>query len=270
MPIAHVNHAPLYYETAGSGSVLVFLHGFTLDTRMWDDQFSLFAQRARVLRYDLRGFGQSALPTGEAYSHVDDLSVLLDHLGVEQATLVGLSMGGAIALDFALVHPQRVQALVLIDTVLGGFPWSPESTAREGLIWQRARAGGIPAAKEAWFDHRLFVPARRKPEVAARLARIIDDYSGWHFVNANPERSPDPPAAQRLHEIQAPVLALVGGEDTPDFLEIAALIRRQVPHAAGTVVLGAGHMANMEAPEQVNEAIWQFLDRQETHSELAA
>lgn len=210
------------------------------------------------------------MPTGEAYSHVDDLSALLDRLDVKQAALVGLSMGGAIALDFALVYPQRIQALVLIDTVLGGFSWSPESAEREELIWQRARAGGIPAAKEAWFDHRLFVPARRKPEVAARLARIIDDYSGWHFVNANPERSPDPPAAQRLHEIQAPVLALVGGDDTSDFLEITARIWRQVPHAAGAVVSGVGHMANMEAPEQVNEAIQQFLDHQKTHSEPAA
>lgn len=210
------------------------------------------------------------MPTGEAYSHVDDLSALLGRLDVKQAALVGLSMGGAIALDFALMHPQRIQALVLIDTVLGGFPWSPESAEREELIWQRARAGGIPAAKEAWFDHRLFVPARRKPEVAARLARIIDDYPGWHFVNANPERSPDPPAAQRLHEIQAPVLALVGGEDTSDFLEITARIWRQVPHAAGAVVSGVGHMANMEAPEQVNEAIQQFLDHQKTHSEPAA
>lgn len=261
MAFADVNHTRLYYETGGSGDALVLIHGFTLDTRMWDAQFARLAEHAHVIRYDMRGFGKSALPTGEPYSHVDDLKALLDHEGVEQAYLAGLSKGGAIALDFCLTYPQAVLGLVLIDTVLGGFAWSEEGSARNGLVWQRAREAGIDAAKKSWFTHPLFAPARRRPEVAASLARIIGDYSGWHFVNHNPERSLEPPAAQRLHEIQVPVLAMVGELDEPDFRQIAHLIGQQVRHAAMMEIADTGHMANMEAPEPVTEVMLRFLHR---------
>ena len=207
-----VNGTRLYYEMAGAGDAVVFLHGFTLDTRMWDDQFERFAEQYHVIRYDLRGFGQSAVPTDAPYAHFDDLKALLDALGIEQAHLVGLSKGGGVALDFALAFPAYVRSLVLIDTVLGGFAWSAEGSARDAQVWQRAGEGGIPAAQESWRAHPLFVPARNQPDVAARLDQIIDDYSGWHFVHANPERGLKPPVAQRLHELRVPVLAIVGAE----------------------------------------------------------
>lgn len=84
----------LFCEVAGMGQAVVLLHGFTLDLRMWDDQFLPLAQQFRVVRYDLRGFGRSALPTNAPYSHFEDLKALLDHLGIIQAHLVGLSKGG--------------------------------------------------------------------------------------------------------------------------------------------------------------------------------
>lgn len=256
---AQVNGTRLYYEEAGAGDPVVLIHGFTLDTRMWDDQFAPLARRFRAIRYDMRGFGRSAVPGADSYTHHDDLCALLDHLGVEQAHLVGLSKGGAVALDLALANPQRVRSLALIDTVIGGFPWSPETTARDGLVWQRAHAGGISAAKESWRAHPLFAPAFRRPEVAARLGQIIDEYSGWHFVNASHEHGLEPPAAQRLKELTVPVLAIVGEHDTPDFRAVTELICRELPQARRLVVPGAGHMANMEAPAQVTEALLTFL-----------
>ena len=138
-----VNGTRLYYEMAGAGDAVVFLHGFTLDTRMWDDQFERFAEQYHVIRYDLRGFGQSAVPTDAPYAHFDDLKALLDALGIEQAHLVGLSKGGGVALDFALAFPTYVRGLVLIDSILGGFSWSAEGSARDALVWQRAGEGGI-------------------------------------------------------------------------------------------------------------------------------
>jgi pimeloyl-ACP methyl ester carboxylesterase len=254
-----VNGTRLFFETAGAGHAVVFLHGFTLDTRMWDDQFLPLSQHFKVIRYDLRGFGKSDLPTEQPYSHVEDLRALLDRLEVPQAQLVGLSKGGAVAIDFALTYPQRVGALVLIDTVLGGFRWSAEGSARDGLVWQRAQEAGVRAAKESWLTHPLFVPAQRLPDVTARLAQIVDEYSGWHFLNANPERGLEPPAAQRLSELGMPVLAIVGEKDIPDFRQITDLICTQVPHARKIVVPGVGHMSNMEAPEQVSDAMIAFL-----------
>lgn len=257
--IFDVNGTRLYCEVAGSGPVVVLLHGFTLDTRMWDDQFLALAQQFQVIRYDLRGFGRSDAPTTESYSHIEDLKALLDRLEIKRAVLVGLSKGGAVALDFALTYPGRVRALVLIDTVLGGFPWSAEGSARDALVWQRAQEGGIPAAKESWLTHPIFAPALRQPAVAARLRQILDDYSGWHFVNPNPERSLDPPAAQRLAELRLPVLALVGELDVADFRAITELMAREAPSARQVIVPGAGHMANMEAPDLVLQLIADFL-----------
>ncbi len=254
-----VNGTSLYCEVAGSGPAVVLLHGFTLNTRMWDEQFMPLAQQFQVIRYDLRGFGRSAVPTGEPYSHVDDLRALLDRLEIGQASLVGLSKGGVVALDCALTDPARVRALVLIDKVLGDFPWSAEGSARDALVWQRAREGGIPAAKESWLTHPIFAPALRQPAVAARLKQILDDYSGWHFVNANPERSLEPPAAQRLVELKAPVLALVGELDVPDFRAITEVVVRDVPSTRKIIVPGVGHMANMEAPDLVLHLISDFL-----------
>lgn len=259
MGTAVVNGTKLYYETAGHGRAIIFIHGFTLDTRMWDAQFEPLAQQFQVIRYDMRGFGQSAVPTGEPYSHVEDLRALLDHLHIQQAYLVGLSKGGAVALDFALTHPGRVLSLVLIDTVLGGFAWSAEGAARDGLVWQRAREGGMAAAKESWLTHPLFAPAMRQPEVAACLEQMIGDYSGWHFVNKNPEMGLERPSASRLSELTMPVLAIVGELDLPDFRRITDLISEQVPQAHRVVVPGVGHMANMEAPEAVLQVIMEFL-----------
>jgi pimeloyl-ACP methyl ester carboxylesterase len=253
------NGTRLYYEEAGAGQTVVLIHGFTLDTRMWDDQFLTLARHFRVIRYELRGFGRSSLPTEESYSHIEDLRGLLDHLGVAQAALVGLSKGGGVALDFALSYPQHTRALALIDTILGGHAWSDEGSARDALVWQEARRGGIPAAKASWLIHPLFAPAMRQPEVAARLAQIINDYSGWHFVNDNPEQHLPSPAIGQLHTLTMPLLVIVGEYDLPDFRHIAAQIGQHAPDAHSLVVPGAGHMANMEAPEVVNGALLEFL-----------
>lgn len=254
-----VNDTQIYYEEAGVGSAVVLIHGFTLDTRMWDDQFLPLAQGFQVIRYDLRGFGRSAVPTDAPYSHVEDLRTLLDALGVQQAHLVGLSKGGGVALDFALTYPQRTRSLALLDTVMGGFSWSAEGSARDAQVWEAARGGGIPAAKASWLAHPLFAPALRQPAVAVRLTQIIADYSGWHFVNANPEQSLAPPAAQRLPELRLPVLAMVGEHDLPDFVRITERIGQETPHARTLIVPGVGHMANMEAPAVVTQVLLDFL-----------
>src|SRR5690242_14712282 len=99
---AEVNGTRLCYEVAGSGHPLVLVHGFTLDKSMWDDQFSIFAERYKVIRYDLRGHGKSAVPGAEGFYHADDLKGLLDHLGVGRAHLIGLSLGAAIVTEFTL------------------------------------------------------------------------------------------------------------------------------------------------------------------------
>jgi 3-oxoadipate enol-lactonase len=258
---AAVNGCRLYCEISGDGQPVVLLHGFTFDTRMWDDQVAALQPNFRVLRYDMRGFGRSDPPAAEGYSQVDDLAALMDARGLGSAHVIGQSRGGAVAIDFALTHPERVDKLVLIDTVLGGFRWSPELAARDGKIWAVAEKGGVQAARESWLSHPLFDSAQAHPEAATRIRQIAESYSGWHFVNANPEIYLDPPAVGRLGELSAPTLVIVGELDLPDFQRISEQVATQAPHARLVRIPGAGHMSNMEAPDRVNDVILEFLNQ---------
>jgi len=253
---AEVNGTHLYYEIAGSGHPLVLLHGFTLDTRMWDEQFEAFARNYRVIRYDRRGYGKAALPTEESYSGIEDLKALLEHLRIDGAYLVGQSAGGAVAIDFALTYPEVSRALVLVDSGLGGYSWSQEPVGES--IRTTARESGVEDAKTQWLAKPLFASAQEKPAVATRLAQIISDYSWWHLINTDPERALDPPAAQRLHEISVPTLIIVGEHELPDAHMIADTLE-QIPNAHKIVLPSVGHMSNMEDPARFNEVVLNFL-----------
>src|SRR3712207_8911911 len=117
---ADVNGARLHYEIVGEGDPLVLVHAGIADGRMWEGQLGAFAHRNRVIRYDMRGFGRSAMVEGP-YAHHEDLRALLDYLGIERALLVGCSMGGKTIIDFALQHPGRAGALVLAGSSVSGF-----------------------------------------------------------------------------------------------------------------------------------------------------
>lgn len=256
---AEINGTRLYYEIAGSGHHLVLIHGFTVDRRVWDAQLDFFAQNFRVVRYDLRGYGRSALPPIESYSDADDLKALLDHLGIEQAHVVGLSKGGGVAVQFTLTYPRMVDQLVLADSTLGGYQWQEFGSAFASVS-ATARESGIPAAKKAWLGLDIFAPAQEKPDVAARLRQMIADYSGWHLVNNDPVRELDPPPIEQLDRITAPTLVIVGERDIPDFHRIANIITERVPNARKAVIQGAGHVANMEVPDEFDKAVLGFLE----------
>jgi 3-oxoadipate enol-lactonase len=256
---AAVDGATLYYEVSSAGQPLVLIHGFSLDHRMWDPQLEAFAARYRVLRYDCRGFGRSSLPTDAPYWHNEDLHSLLASLGIPSTIVVGMSLGGGTAIDFALAYPEMTCALVLIDSTLGGFRWSEEFLGPIRSCSATARTEGVEAARQGWYDHPMFASAQRHPDVMVRLRAIVADYSGWHWLHSDPRRSLDPPAITRLRGLGIPALALVGERDFADFHAIARLIEEQARNARRVVVPDAGHLANMEAPAACNEAILRFL-----------
>ena len=258
---AAVNGTRLYYEIAGSGPPLVLIHGHGLDSRMWDDQFAPFAAHYRVVRYDMRGFGQSAVVGEIPYTHEEDLAALLDldYLAIARAAILGLSSGGAIAIDFALAYPAKTRALIVVDAALGGHAWSEEWSARWKGLRQTARTADAFAANEQWLAHPLVAPAQEQPAVAARLRQMVTGYSGWHWGNRDPQRGSEPPATERLRDITAPTLVILGERDLSDFHVIADTIIEQVSGARKLVLPGVGHMANMEAPEQFNAGVLGFL-----------
>jgi pimeloyl-ACP methyl ester carboxylesterase len=256
---AEVNGTRLYYEVAGSGHPLVLIHGLALDTRMWDDQFKTFAQHHQVIRYDLRGFGRSALPCSDRYSHADDLKALMAYLDIEQAAIVGLSMGGMVAIDFALAYPEATRALVSVDSGPAGFQFSPQWVASIRAVRQAGQKAGVEAAKDLWRKHPLFAPAMEQEAVAARMTQMVADYSGWHWVNTDPVQYLDPPAAQRLDHIKTPTLVVLGERDLPDVHAIAEFLQQHLPQVDIVVLPGVGHMANMEDSSRFNEVVLNFL-----------
>jgi pimeloyl-ACP methyl ester carboxylesterase len=269
--IAAVNGTRLVYDEAGEGPPVVLVHGFTLDRRMWDDQMTAFAAHHRVVRYDLRGFGASAPPVaGAPYTHADDLQALLEHLGIERAAIVGLSLGGWVAHEFALTYPESLSALVLVDSALRGYSWGPETAATIDAIYALGADGRLDEAKAGWLADPLFACAGRAPEASARIAEMIADYSCWHLLQHDPHPPLVPPANERLHEIGAPTLIVVGEEDLPDFHAIADRLAGEIPDARKTVLPAAGHMANMDAPEAFNRVVLDFLAAESARKPAAA
>jgi pimeloyl-ACP methyl ester carboxylesterase len=256
---APTNGTSLYYEITGSGDPVVLLHGFSFNHRMWDDQADALSERYMVVRYDLRGFGRSA-PSEERYAHADDLKALLDHLAIGRTALMGLSLGGGAAINFSVIHPERVRALIVVDPSLGGFPWSEEFVTAQRELAATAREGGVEAARKRWLSIPIFTHTLANPAAAPRLRALVEDYSGWHWINPDPGRPFSPPAIERLGEITAPALVIVGELDTLDFQRIADTLAQSIPNARKEVLPGAGHMANLERPERFNELVLDFLN----------
>jgi 3-oxoadipate enol-lactonase len=261
---ADVNGTRLFYELAGAGPTLTLIHGFSLDTRMWDDQYATLAERYCVLRYDVRGFGRSAVPGTARYSHAEDLHALLKYLEIEHTALIGFSLGGGIAISYALANPAVVDVLIVAGCLLPGRRLSAELGASFRAIWSAGRTLGVAAARERWLRHALFVLIQARPEQNARFTQIVSEYSGWEWANNDPQRDLEPAPAQRLGEIRARTLAIVGEHDLPNFHAIADLIQRDVPGARRVVLPGAGHVVNMEAPQRFNQLVLDFLAEQDT------
>jgi pimeloyl-ACP methyl ester carboxylesterase len=256
-----VENGSLYVEVHGSGPPLLLIHGFTLDGRMWDDQVPVFATSRRVVVPDLRGYGRSTLPSpARSYSHVDDLLTVLDALEIDRTDIVGLSMGGRTALELALTAPERVGRQALVDSALRGHGFGARYTAVLEGCAPLARSSGLVAARELWVNDPLFAGSAELPEVARRLRTMVEDWSGWHWLNDDTERWPLPAAVERLESVATPTLVMTGKQDLEDFQAIADLMARRIPGAQQITLEDAGHMANMDDPEAFNAALARFLD----------
>jgi 3-oxoadipate enol-lactonase len=258
--LARADGGWLQYATAGEGDPVVFIHGFGLDSRMWDPQWQAFAQRHQVVRYDLRGYGDSSVPEGP-YSHVDDLLALIDSLGIGPVHLIGLSLGGRIALRVAAQAPNKVRSLTLADSAMDGHTWTADWLQRWRQMTEAAKRGDLAAAKKLWREHNLFAPATTQPEVADALRVMIERYSGWHLRHPDPGTAPAQPVAEALSGISIPTLVMVGELDLPDFQAIAQRLGNELPHADLRTLADTGHMSNMEAPRVFNELVLGFLRR---------
>lgn len=251
----------LYCETAGSGNALVFIHGFSLDLRMWDDQFEYFGKSFRAVRYDVRGFGKSSIPESR-YSHADDLAAVLRHLDIGRAALVGLSMGGAIALNFAVANPAMTGPMVLADSSIGAI-----QPSREAVSFGKRHASPVERTdyvngiKSLWLDDDIFKPAFEDEVIKGRIFRMVRDYSGYHWLYENPVGRCDERYIDGIRNISSPVLILLGSRDVPKHRTIAEFLQTNIRGSCLVRLQGAGHMSNMELPGEFNRVVMDFLMR---------
>ncbi len=255
--------ARIYYEEAGSGRPVVMIHGGLLDATMWDDQFMEFAKHYRVVRYDARGHGRSICEP-DTFSHHEDLHAIVEKLGLEKPVVMGLSMGGYTAIDFALEYPDLPAALVLVSPGLTGYEFrSPEFiefSKRIGAAVQNDDVEEIVEAfQTAWTDGPRRTPEQIDPVIRQKVHEmILKNVQGWEERSI--EYRPLPLAIERLDSLRVPVLALVGDLDMPGILEIVQLIESEAPDAQTVIVPGVAHLINMEKPEEFDRIVMQFID----------
>jgi 3-oxoadipate enol-lactonase len=249
------------YRDRGRGreTTLLLIHGFPLDSRLWDAQVAGLSSRVRVIAPDLRGSGHSDVPPAP-YSvdqYADDLLALLDRLGIERAIVAGLSMGGYIAFALWRRHPERVQALVLADT--RAEPDSSQGRANRDASAARVREIG-PAAFAEEMLPRIMAPANVKdPRVRGRALRMMAAQSADGIVGALGALRDRPDSRALLPSITVPVLVIVGCEDSLTPPADARTMAGAIPKARVIEVPRAGHLSPFENPRAVNAALRAFL-----------
>jgi 3-oxoadipate enol-lactonase len=256
-----INGARIHYERTGGGLPVVLLHAGVADLRMWEPQVGPLAKHFDVIRPDVRGFGQSELPPTR-WSPDADLLQLIDGLHLKPIHLVGCSMGAEIAIDFAIEHGERISRLVLIGPGIGGAQFGPKYPELWTEIEEADKAGDMGALNAAEMRIWLDGPRRPRGYVKEPLRSLFLEMNGANFQNdwkSAPTDSLDPPAIQRLHEITAPTLVVVGDEDAPPIFDAVEALMEKVPNARKVVIHDAAHLPNLEHPEEFNSALLGFL-----------
>jgi len=258
-------NAQLYYETAGQGVPLVMIHAGVADNRQWNNEFAFFARNYQVVRYDMRGYGKSEPVDGE-FSHMDDLVAVLNALGLhERAVIMGCSMGGGLTMDFALTHPSRVKALIMVGSGPSGLKLDVPTSAKFAEAEKAFEAGDLDLVCEIetqiWFDG-----AGRTPEqVDQKMRKLLYEMNRQalaHEVKQLGKRLPnaETPAFDRLSDLKLPVLVVIGAHDTPYILAAADYMIENIPSAQKVRIEDAAHLPNMDHPDEFQAIVTNFLN----------
>lgn len=266
MPLADVNGVRLYYEARGEGRAVVLVHGFGCGIRSWDPQADALARAYRVIAYDVRGHGLSEAPADPAaYSQalsIEDLRGLLAHLGIARAAVIGLSMGGNIALNFALAHPTMVAALVVADTGAGSDGTADWNATAEGFA-HVLDTGGMEAFADLAMASPLFARyAATAPEAERSLRACLMTHRARGLAHTARQVLAKRPTLysleDRLAALRVPTLLVVGEDDEP-CRKVHDFMARTIPGARAVVLPGTGHLTNLESPAEFNTLVTRFL-----------
>jgi 3-oxoadipate enol-lactonase len=254
--------AMIPYEARGTGAPVVFIHGYTQNMGIWDEQMPAFAARYRVIRYDVRGFGKSIGDMDETLNAVD-LAALLDTLGVRRATIVGLSMGAAIALNFAVAHPDRVSALVLYGAPpTNDFPVAGPTELYElfTTLPRIAKTHGLDSVRKVLFKSELAWSPPNRPDVEQKLLRAWEGYSGRDLIAPKPPSGRIAPTRMtQINSVRVPTLVIHGDHELAWFRQFSDTLMARLPNAKRVVIANGGHGAHFAQPEAFNRAVLDFL-----------
>ncbi len=271
MPKAALNGIEIHYEVHGEGTPLVLAHGYTASLEMWRDQVPAFSSQYRLVIYDCRGHGASTAPAGlDRYSlardYVGDQLALMDHLGIDRAYVGGLSMGGMIAQEFVLQHPERVSAALLFDTGpgMGAVARDPAFAARFGQMRETmqalARTKGMGAIIDAMRNSPMTFrppPGTPVPEGVRRHVENMRQMSVDGYLGGGKALQDWAGSLDRLHQITAPALVLVGEHDA--LLPASRLIHERIAGSRFALLRNSGHGTNLWRPEAFTRATMDFL-----------
>jgi 3-oxoadipate enol-lactonase len=246
----------LFYEVSGTGEPVVLIHAFSVDRRMWAPQIAVLEKRFQVIRYDLRGHGKSEGPSGPYAPH-EDLRSVLDALGVGKATLMGLSAGSTLAIDFAIAYPNRVARLVLSSPGVNGHVPSQPLTWTQP-VFKAAGAGDAEGAARLWAETPIMALRNDLSAAPAMRDLVMSNVRLWTF-RTNSAQPLTPPAIGRLAEVKSPTLVILGDQDLPHIKEIAELLVKGIAGARLVTIAGAGHITNFDARDAFNQAVDTFL-----------
>ena len=250
MPTIDRDGVKIHYEVHGDGPPLILTHGYSSTSAMWKGQVEALSRHHKLVLWDMRGHGQSDYPADpKAYSEavtVGDIAALLDAIGAKRAIVGGLSLGGYMSLAFYRAHPERVAALLIIDTG----PGFKKDDARE--VWNKRALDtadrfdreGLQVLKSASREHSTV--SHRDATGLARAARGMLTQRDARVIEVLPE-------------IKVPSLVVVGADDTP-FLAASDYMAAKIPGAKKVVVPAAGHAVNIDQPQAFIEAVLPFLD----------
>ena len=254
MPVVDVNGARLWYDEAGQGEAVLLVHGGLGDSGLWEGVVPLLAGSFRTLRTDLRFYGRSAGPN-VPWSWEGDVLGMLDELRIERTALVGLSLGGRIAVDVALAAPERLWALALVAPGLGGHEVDPFSEGQNERYELAEAEGDAEAAMAIEFE--IWAPLG----VDDRIRALWNETPSVNTLpeGVEPRRTND--AKQRLGELSVPTLVVTAAHDPAVFREIGPLIAREAPNARH-VELDSDHYVTLREPELVARTLLEFLSEQ--------
>jgi len=264
MPSLPIYGAEMHYDLTGRGPHITFLHAGIADGRMWSPQIHAFAKSHTVLTLDFRGFGRTAMPAG-VYALHRDLEVLLHKLGISRTVLVGASMAGAVAIDFTLIHPETVAAMVIVGSALSGRECTdPQVIAVWEATDELVRRGRLEEAVAMEIKLWVAGPNRDLDEVEPAIRRLVREmilptYSiPPDIATAEPL---EPPAIGRLGEIAVPTLVIVGEHDAQYIRDTADILAAGIRGARKTVMAGTAHLPSLERPEEFNRHVRAFLSQ---------